>query len=238
MSHTYSQPAPYQLSAGLLALVVHGAFIALLMYGMRWESHVAEPLTVELWSNLPSTTVVTEVVQPAPLVLPEVVAPIAVEKTAPSVKADIELREKKISKTEPPKPTAKELKERQQAEELRVLEEYAQHKRAQQEAVRAEMNAATAAEVGRYQDMIRSKIRRNIVGIPPDLPDSALAKFKVTLLPDGSVLDAKLESSCGNKACDDAIERAIYKAQPLPLPREASLQQMFRVLRLSIKPKE
>ncbi|MFA7400536.1 MAG: TonB family protein, partial [Sideroxydans sp.] len=160
-------------------------------------------------------------------------------ETPQAKSADIELREKKISKVEPAKPTAKELKERKQAEEQRLLEEYAEKRRqALQETMRAEIAAATSAEVGRYQDMIRSKIRRNIVGIPPDLPADAKAEFKVTVLPGGMVMDVQLVKSSGNRAYDDAAERAIFKAQPLPLPTDVGLQKLFRELRLTIKPQE
>jgi colicin import membrane protein len=46
----------------------------------------------------------------------------------------------------------------------------------------------------------------------------------------------KLIKSSGNAAYDSAAERAIYKAQPLPLPQEEALARMFRELRLSVKP--
>jgi len=237
MSHALNYHEPYRVPAGLLALVVHMAFIGLLVLGVRWQSQPPEDFSVELWDSLPVVEPLPEqipvpVVEPTPAVEAKVEAP-------QEQSADIELREKKISKVEPAKPTAKELKERKQAEEQRLLEEYAQKRRqALQETMRAEIAAATSAEVGRYQDMIRSKIRRNIVGIPPELPADAKAEFKVTMLPGGMVMDVQLVKSSGNRAYDDAAERAIYKAQPLPLPTDAGLQKLFRELRLTIKPQE
>lgn len=237
MSHALSYQDPYRMPAGLLALAVHVAFVGLLVLGMRWQSQPPEDFSVELWDSLP-------VIAPPPeqIPVPAVEATPAVEAKveAPQAKsADIELREKKISKVEPVKPTVKELKERKQAEEQRLLEEYAEKRRQTlQETMRAEIAAATSAEVGRYQDMIRSKIRRNIVGIPPNLPADAKAEFKVTVLPGGMVMDVQLVKSSGNRAYDDAAERAIYKAQPLPLPTDVGLQKLFRELRLTIKPQE
>lgn len=237
MSHALSYPEPYRVPAGLLALAVHVAFIGLLVLGVRWQSQPPQDFSVELWDSLPVITPPPEQI-PVPVVEPTPVVEAKVE--APQEQsADIELREKKISKVEPAKPTAKELKERKQAEEQRLLEEYAEKRRqALQETMRAEIAAATSAEVGRYQDMIRSKIRRNIVGIPPELSVDAKAEFKVTLLPGGMVMDVQLVKSSGNRAYDDAAERAIYKAQPLPLPTDVGLQKMFRELRLTIKPQE
>jgi len=237
MSHALNYPEPYRVPAGLLALGVHVAFIGLLVLGVRWQSQPPEDFSVELWDSLP---VIAPPLEQMPAPAAESPPSVAPKVELPQEKsADIELREKKISKVEPAKPTAKELKERKQAEEQRLLEEYAEKRRqALQETMRAEIAAATSAEVGRYQDMIRSKIRRNIVGIPPNLPADAKAEFKVTLLPGGMVLDVLLVKSSGNRAYDDAAERAIYKAQPLPLPTDVGLQKMFRELRLTIKPQE
>ncbi|TNC98175.1 MAG: colicin import membrane protein [Gallionellaceae bacterium] len=237
MSHALTYQEPYRVPAGLLALVVHAAFIGLLVIGVRWQSQPPEDFSVELWDSLP---VVEPLPEPIPPPAAEPIPPVEAKVEAPQAKpADIELREKKISKVEPSKPTAKELKERKQAEEQRLLGEYAEKRRlAMKETMRAEIAAATSAEVGRFQDMIRSKIRRNIVGIPPDLPADAKAEFKVTMLPGGMVLDVQLVKTSGNRAYDDAAERAIYKAQPLPLPTDVGLQKMFRELRLTIKPQE
>jgi colicin import membrane protein len=67
--------------------------------------------------------------------------------------------------------------------------------------------------------------------------EKAEAIFLVTVLPGGSVMDnVKLEKSSGNAAYDSAAERAIYKAQPLPVPQDPELARMFRELRLSVKP--
>jgi len=46
---------PYRLPAGILALVVHSVFFALLYFGFNWNRQaVSNPtMSVELWSNLP-----------------------------------------------------------------------------------------------------------------------------------------------------------------------------------------
>lgn len=98
------------------------------------------------------------------------------------------------------------------------------------------MDAATQGEVARYKDMIQSKIRRNIANTA-DVPENAEAIFFVTVLPGGLVMDnVKLLKSSGNAAYDSAAERAIFKAQPLPLPQDPAVARLFRELRLSVKP--
>lgn len=247
MSHVLHYPEPNRLASGMLVLTVHAAFVALLMFSLRWQSQPAENFAVELWETVPNENPVVETV-PAAEPAPPPPSP-AVVKAAPPppVKADIEVREKKVGKAKPEKPVkpeksakqaAKENRSRRLAEEQRLLEEYAerqQHRRAEQARVSAEINAATAAEVGRFEDMIRNKVRRNIV-MPPDVPENAVAEFRVTTLPGGMVMDAALLKSSGNTAYDNAAERAIYKAQPLPLPTDKDLQKMFRELRLTIRP--
>ena len=102
--------------------------------------------------------------------------------------------------------------------------------------MRAENDVVIQGEVARYTDLIRAKISRNI-NMPPDVPADAEAIFRVTVLPGGAVMDGvKLEKSSGNAAYDRAAERAIYKAQPLPVPQDAELARVFHELRLSVKP--
>lgn len=244
MSGALHYREPNRLAAGMLAMAVHGGFFLLLMFGVHWQNRTPDSFSVELWQSLPMDEVVS-VNEPAPVAVPkqeEIATPKQEEVPAsplpPTPKAEINLRDRKVVKKTPPQPSARELRRRREAEAQRILEERAEQRRAAEQArVRDEVRAATAAEVGRYQDMIRGKIRHNIV-MPPDVSPNAEVVFKVTLLPGGSVLDAVLLKSSGNPAYDEATERAIYKAQPLPLPTDPLLKQEFRELRLTIRPEE
>jgi colicin import membrane protein len=84
---------------------------------------------------------------------------------------------------------------------------------------------------------IKNKIKSNIV-LPPNVPDNASATFSVTLLPGGHVLRPNLKQSSGNAAYDAAVERAILRSDPLPLPADAGLFGRFRELNLKFKPVE
>ncbi|GAB1233268.1 cell envelope integrity protein TolA [Ferrigenium sp. UT5] len=244
MSGALHYREPNRLAAGMLAMAVHGGFLLLLMFGVHWQNRAPDSFSVELWQSLPLDEAVS-MNEPAPVAVPkqeEVATPKQEEVPAspppPTPQAEIELRDRKVVKKTPPQPSARELHRRREAEAQRRLEEQAEQRRkAEQARVRDEVRAATAAEVGRYQDMIRGKIRHNIV-MPPDVSPNAEVVFKVTLLPGGSVLDAVLLKSSGNPAYDEATERAIYKAQPLPLPTDPLLKKEFRELRLTIRPEE
>jgi len=235
MSTALANQESYRFSAGVLALTVHLALFGLLYYGVRWQAQPPETFMVDMWDSLPEAEVTPEPVPVQPAPVEPAPPPKVAEPVTPPAKADIELRDKK--KKEAREKAAARAK---QEKERRELDKYAAGQRAQrlqeeQARVRAEVDAATATQVVRYRDQIRNKIRRNIV-MPPDVPESATAEFRVTLLPDGSVLEVRLLKSSGNAAYDTAAERAIYKAQPLPLPPDEGLKKMFRELRLTIRP--
>lgn len=236
MSTALEYRESYRFSAGMLALAVHLAFFSLLYFGVRWQSHPPEEFMVEMWDNLPNAEIVPEQgpAQPAPAPAETGGRPRVAPPALPPAKADIELRDKKRKQAEA-KNSAAAARAKRQAEQRELDAYVARRRQAEQARIRAEVDRATKVQVERYQDMIRGKIRRNIV-MPPDVPDSAKAEFKVTLLPGGDVLDVVLLQSSGNAAYDNAAERAIYKAQPLPVPADATLQQMFRELRLTIRP--
>ena len=79
---------------------------------------------------------------------------------------------------------------------------------------------------------IKTKITENL-SLPKGNVGRSDAEYKVLVLPTGEVLTATLVKSSGNPAFDAAVERAILKSAPLPLPSIPSLFKYFRELRLS-----
>ena len=188
-----------------------------------------------------------EAVKPE-IVLPEKEKPDArlVEQRAAREKAERIAREKaERAAREKAERIAREKAERiarEKAEQLarEQAERIAREQAEQAERVareKAEQAAAIGRVVDEYTGKIVSKIRRNIV-MPPDVTDDARVEFSVTLLPGGTVLSAKMSKSSGNAAYDNAVERAILKSQPLPLPSDVALFNRFRKLELVFKPIE
>lgn len=92
-----------------------------------------------------------------------------------------------------------------------------------------------AAEMSRMQNEYVEKIKAKIHGktlLPDSLQGNPKAEFMVAVLPTGEVLQVKLLRSSGQPAYDDAVERAILKASPLPMPPDANLMNQFRELHL------
>ena len=241
---TYSYSEPYKLPAGVLALVVHGAFFALLYFGVNWHNDQQQGMEVDIWSELPSPQVEPVKVElPSPMPQVEPVKPIEMPKPVEPVeppKADIELAVKKkpqVKLPEPAKPV--EIKAVQPKKIDKAQVEQAMAAQAAQEEhlrVRAAQAAATKKIVDEYVSRIEAKIRRNVVE-PPDVQNTMQAEFDVTLLPGGGVLSTRLTNPSGNAAYDEAVDRAITKADPLPLPPDSSLFNRFRELHITIRPK-
>jgi colicin import membrane protein len=245
----------YKFPAGILALVVHGAFFALLYFGFTWQSQKPATMSVELWQSLPDAVatptpmekpvVMPEPVPPPVATKPDVVEPLKkTEVVPPSVvaKPDIVLPIKKPE----PKPVAvkpvevkplhpvenkkTEVKPQPKPEEPSAAELQAERELAAQA-------AATNKMVDEYVDKIRSKIKSNI-HTPSDVLNDASVEFSVTLLPGGTVLSTHMTQSSGNSAYENAVEHAILASQPLPLPPDKTLFNRFRELKLKFKPVE
>ncbi|WP_417069375.1 energy transducer TonB [Niveibacterium terrae] len=84
-----------------------------------------------------------------------------------------------------------------------------------------------------YINKIRIKVRGNIV-VPPGISGNPEAVFSVDQLPTGEVMSVRLTHSSGSAVLDSAIERAIRKSSPLPLPGKSEL--FDRHLDLKIRP--
>ncbi|MDO8351293.1 MAG: cell envelope integrity protein TolA [Gallionella sp.] len=239
---------PYKLPAGLLALLVHAAFFALLYFGFSWQAEPPATLSVELWQSLPEVAPPVEArveeVLPTPAKVEEVIKPdIVMPDKKPKIEArPVEKPPEKLPEKPKVKPevTPEVRKEAVQpaqpsAAELQVAREAALREQAAR--AQAAQEAATGRVVDEYIGKIAGKIRRNIV-MPPDVAKDARAEFLVTVLPGGTVLNARLLKSSGNAVYDTAVERAILKSQPLPLPADASLFKRFRELNLGFQPVE
>jgi len=228
---------PYKMPAGILAVAVHGAFFFLLYFGFNWQSHPPAAMHVDLWRSLPDEVVAPPAVQPR---IEASVKPVQAEK---AITPDIALPDKKkpveIAETKPDKKKVEVKPVIQKPAEQHPVEKTVAPPVQDQQAdtEKAEKDAETARIVDEYRAKIQNRIQRNVV-MPPSVATDARAEFLVTLLPGGSVLRVELKKSSGNRLYDDAVERAILKSDPLPLPADVALFNRFRELDLVFKPIE
>ena len=248
-----------KMISGAFASTLHLLFIALLFFGVNWQKKVEPQVNiVDLWS--PPSQAEPQAAEPPPPkseVKPEVrpePPPPKVEPTPPKpvakpevAKPDIAMKSKDKEKIEKERRAVedkqKDAKKReddaqaaqkaQQADAQRLVNEQADAQRA----VAAQAASAQAKMRSEYMGRIRDKIRRFITK-PANLQGNEESEFDIVVLPDGNVLGAKLKRASGNTAYDNAVERAINRAQPLPLPPDPALLKDFRELNLKFNAKD
>lgn len=93
--------------------------------------------------------------------------------------------------------------------------------------------AGAQGDMDKYKQAIATKVRGNLLR-PPGLSGNPEATFEVDQLPSGEVLNIRLKRSSGVPALDEAIERAIRRSSPLPLPANPSLFQ--RTIEFKFRP--
>jgi colicin import membrane protein len=224
-----------------LSAFVHIVLVAMLFLGVRWQSHAPDTVTVDL-VEAPAPPAPPP---PAPAV--QAPKPPPVEKPQPRVeKPQIAIPEKAKPKPKPePKlkedPTFKKRLQEQVAMEQKALDQQRAERelrelisRQQAEAARQAAAARTRA-LNEYIGQIQRTVRRNWI-LPQDIQGNPEAVFDVVQLPTGEVLSIRLARSSGNAAYDAAVERAILKSSPLPLP--ASRELFSRELKLTFRPRD
>ena len=228
---------PVNAPAAVLSVAVHLALFAFLFVGVRWQSKLPDAVVVELWDRPAAVELPAAAETPKPEPKPE---PKAEPKPEPKAEAkpakpDIAVeREKRRPPKKEPKavePTVGKFDRAPdiQKEVARDLEQVARIRKPVQPVPVGQTADAS------YVNKIRTKIRSNVV-LPADIAGNPEAIFDVVQLPTGEVLSARLRSSSGNRAYDEAVERAILKSAPLP-PTDRP-DQFVRDLQLKFRPKE
>lgn len=253
--HGAPRGEPGSLRALALALAVHGAFFALIVFGVSWQSRAPQPVQAEVWDRIPipkpelARDLTRPIERPPDPEKPiDLKAPPAIDKRPEEAKPapprpDPEIAEKaardkrekeRLEKLERQK--AAEAKKRQEEEARRKAE--AEKKRREEEAARQQREAAEAAqraEFAQWVDRIRAKIRGR-ANVPDTVRGSPEVHVLIRVLPGGEVLDIQVTQRSGNPAYDNAIERGIRSASPLPVPPPNSeLFPRFRELNLVIR---
>ena len=168
-------------------------------------------------------------------------AKLAKEKKAKEKKARLakekKAKEKKARLAKEKKEKERKIKE-QNARVAAETERFQKELRAEEERRRLQRLAYAQAAAKRnlideYKAKILAKIKSKLV-LPPDLPNDPIAEYGITLLPGGEILSVKLRKSSGFRSFDEAVERAIILARPLPLPKDKSLFPNFRDLGVKV----
>lgn len=112
-----------------------------------------------------------------------------------------------------------------------------QHKIAEQKRLKALHAKQIHSTIAKYQAMILQSISQHWL-IPPGVNKHLQCELDVRLAPDGTVQQVKLLKSSGNVMLDRSAIAAVYKASPLPLPKQKRLYDDFKALTLIVTPKD
>lgn len=141
-----------------------------------------------------------------------------------------------------------ELKEQQKAlqEKEKAAKQKAQNDAAlalqkqiaeKQAAIAQQKSEAIAGIVNQYQGLIIEAISKNWL-VPSGTDPNTACQLYIRLLPDGKVIDVKIMKGSGNIALDRSAVAAVYKASPLPVPKDPAAYQPFKQFNLTVKPEE
>ncbi|HAU1684303.1 TPA: cell envelope integrity protein TolA [Legionella pneumophila] len=162
-----------------------------------------------------------------------------------------ELEAKKLAELNKKKQEEKEKAEKLKAEQAKAEKLKAEKARAEQEkaemerkrqaeaaaAQNAERQARIAGEVDKYKALIVNAIERNWI-LPENVNNSLSSQFRIRLAPDGTVLEVSLTRSSGDPLLDRSAQTAIYKASPLPVPKDVETFNLFRDISLTVRPEK
>ena len=232
MSYAIPADEPGGVAPAALSLLVHGVLLAVLVFGLHWQSRHPDAVEIELWSDLPVVEQAEPKVEPKPEVKPQPKPEPKVEQKQSKPDIAIEREKKKAKKEEPPLKfdTTQRIRE-QLAQEQKALQD-----RERKDVLKQFTSPPTAGlpDAG-YIDKIRTKIKTNII-TPSEIKGNPEVVFNIVQLPTGEVLSVRLVKTSGNALLDSAVERAILKSSPLPKPDRP--EQWLREFNINFRPLE
>ena len=230
MSYAIPADEPSGLAPAALSALVHGVLLAVLVFGLHWQSRHPDAVEVELWSELPE--VEPPQVEPKPEVKPQPKPEPKIEQKQSKPDIAIEREKKKAKKEESPLKFDTT---------QRIREQLAQEQKAMRDSERKDVlkqftspPTAGLPDAG-YIDKIRAKIKTNIIP-PSEIKGNPQVVFNIVQLPTGEVFSVRLVKTSGNALLDSAVERAILKSSPLPKPDRP--EQWLREFNISFRPLE
>ena len=160
------------------------------------------------------------------------------------IKAEVEARKKQEAEAQRQRQAAeKKAAAQRTADQKKKADEAAKKKRAQEaaeaarleqalreeavlrEAEREALARAASAHEAKLADWAVDLVRhiKQYYATPPGTPENSSCKVNLQLLPNGTVKSVKTVTSCGSPVIDRALENAVYRSSPVPVPEDASV---------------
>ncbi len=230
---------PDGIGRGLgLALLVHALLIVAIAFGVSWRSSNPAGIEAELWASVPQIAA-PKPAEPEPTPQPKKVEPPPAPKVEPVQKVpDAQIAIEKAKREELlRKKEELEQKKKEAAEKLRREQAEAQAAEKRREDQIARMAALagtgeptstgtaarTAGPSAGYAGRIIARLRPLSV-FAEAVAGNPKAEVEIRVAPDGTIIGRRLVKSSGIPAWDDAVLRAIDKAESLPRDVDGRVQ--------------
>lgn len=228
--------------------VIHATAIQSESFSQKIAS--SEPEKLKPAPNLAKPITKPVLLEKSPVILPikqKKPAKIVHDKTIPlktTVKEPSLIKKTIITKSKTSKPLAKTPKKlkitqlKSSKKSLKLVEKNVQQlleqemKTLTQQQINALRNVATT---DKYRHLILQSIAHQWI-IPPEMNKHLETRLAVHLAPGGMVLEVVIVKSSGNSVLDRSAQTAVYKASPLPVPKNSSLFNNFRQINLTVRP--
>jgi len=233
-----TQPGGLGVGA-VMALLAHAVLVVALAIGVSWHTQPTEVVTsAELWSAVPEVAAPAPVEAPPPQPQPRPEPPkpdpqlerqrqeaqIAIEKEKEKKKKLEQEQEEKLKKERDEKAKKDKLEDEKRKKERE--DRLAKQREENLERIRGLAGASgpatstgtsmrDAAPSAGYAGRIMARIKPNIV-LTGEVPDSAETTVEVKCASDGRITGRRIVKSSGNPIWEEAVLRAIDKAEILP----------------------
>lgn len=144
--------------------------------------------------------------------------------------------EKRLAEAAKKKQATAELAKKQSQEKVKKEEDLLQQQIAEEERqIASAKKNQYRNEVEKYRGLISQAISQYWI-VPEALAKDLSCVLLIRVGEGGTVQDVKLARSSGAPPLDRSAIAAVYKASPLPVPDDSELFDMFREIRLTVRP--
>ncbi len=257
MSATLARPSHVPHSGGsaraiALAVLMHVLLGALLFFGIRWQSSAPAVIQAELWSAMPQTAAPAPRPVPPPTRVeaprPEPKAEVEPPKIKPDIveKAPVKVeppKKKEPVKVEAPKPQPKlePVKTPPKPEPVKTPPKPVVEAPPRPPSDLANILASAGTPstgkdqqtsgprgrenyISRLQNAIRTQMR-----YPATSAGNPLVEIHIEQLPNGEVTGVTVLKASGVQSFDEAVERAIRAASPLPKDEQGKVERDLKL---------
>lgn len=127
------------------------------------------------------------------------------------------------------------VKKRKLAQQAKILADKLRQQQLAADKAQLQRQQLNAGIINRYRARILAAIQQRWI-VPKETKPGMHCKFLVQLSSAGTVEKVQLLQSSGNPVLDRSARVALFKASPLPMPKDPSLNVAFHSIRLNVKP--